>query len=294
MFQPQVLAAIITSLMALIGIGVNILVSKRYFEKANEINSRKFEEDKHKNLIDHQLNIIGEIKEKTSGLSEILNSIYILKNFLPSHAEYYFNFKEKNDKKNKKWLIDQNEEIHDILNKIRLQGFKTFSNETERHFIEKFCEIQQFNYEALYEIILPQYFHELESGLPSARCQLLARYARNVNKNNNDFIKYCDKCLTSISKNMGNEKNIDMRYLLGRYPLTMNYNIDILDTSLNYDENNEIKIAIEEVKKSEFCSLYKIKYTGEDCPKGYQYMSYIDIERKEKERKEQNKNSLFF
>lgn len=300
--SPQVQAAIISVCGVLITIIVTsaglylsyinnkknlIVVSNKL--QLDIINSEKQENDK---LIDHQLNIIGEIKEKTSGLSEILSCIYILNNFLPSNIAYYSKFKEKNDKKNNKWLIDQNEEIRDILNKVRLQGFKTFSNETERDFMEQFCSRQQFNYRSLYEIIMPTFFNDLVGDLPFTRCNLLSKYASDINSNNEIFIQYCDQCLTSISKNMGNEKNIDMRYLLGKYPLTMDFD----PNSLSLDEKTHIEMAIEEIKNYKLGNVRELIYTGEKCPPGYDYMSYIDIERKEKERdeKEKEKNSLFF
>lgn len=297
---PQVQAAIISVSGVFVTVfvtGLGLYFSHRNNKKnsilvSNKLqldisNSIKQEDDK---FIDHQLKIVGEIKEKSSGLSEILSYIYILNNFLPSNIAYYPKFKENNDKKNEKWLIDQNEEICNILNKIRLQGFKTFSNETERHFMEQFCSRQQSNYRALYETIMPAFFSGLEDDLPFTRCNLLSEYAGDINGNNKIFIQYCDQCLTSISKNMGNEKNIDMRYLLGKYPLTMHCD----PKYLSLDEKTHIEMAIEEIKNYKLGNIRELIYTGQNCPPWHNYMSYIDIERKEKDRKEKEKNNLFF
>lgn len=232
--QPQVQAAIVGGLVALL----NICVSWRSFvntrklnEKNLEITQKKFEnevkkvfEDERQFSINHQLKIVSEIKEKKDYFSSMIKICYRINSIHGSATDYRENLGLGLSEKtlNTEWIKKDYEKIENLLSDLDFYISKSFNFIGERDTGKNFVWIQKHNYDYLYNKVLSEYFlNSSEGKISNPKSAKICQYIDQIYNNNIQFIGFIDDCLSGCIKNLGLNAENDMNYLIGRYPLRM-------------------------------------------------------------------------
>lgn len=285
---PTVQVAIIT----ITGVFVNIVVTcfalllsyinnKQNIKLGNEKlqleidNSIKHEGGK---LIDHQLKIVSEIKEKKDYFSSMIKICYQINGIHGSATDYQENLGLGLSEKtlNTEWIKKDYAKIENLLSDLDFYISKSFNFIGERDAGKKFVWIQKHNYDYFYNKVLSEYFlNNSEGKISNPKSAKICQYIHQIYNNNIQFIGFIDDCLSGCIKNLGLNAENDMNYLIGRYPLRMEIGKE------TFKNTQEEMLAVEKWGALNSLAITNIDFNG--------YMDYVHEEKIEDFREHINK-----